>query len=168
VEESLRRREQLERQREEAERREPIVLKATDRDRIRELSSDLELVWRSKTTLMQDRKALLRFLVKRVYLDGVTEPGQILIDLEWHTGAHTTTKIGRPRIGEWSPTTPNAAVARIRALLGGDDYAAIASKLNAEGFRTAKGLPFDDKSVGYVVRTRGWGGRRRSVGKPDN
>lgn len=167
-EESLRRREQLERQREEAERCEPMVLNGTDRERIRELSSDLELVWRSKTTSMQDRKTLLRFLVKRVHLDGVTESGQIRIDVEWHTGAHTTTKIGRPRIGEWSPRTPQAAVVRIRGLLGDHEYAAIASKLNAEGFRTAKGLPFDDKSVGYVVRTRGWGARKGSAGKPGN
>jgi hypothetical protein len=44
------------------------------------------------------------------------------------------------------------------------DYAAIAAKLNAEEFRTAKGLPYDDKSVGYVARTRGWA---RGKGKHD-
>ena len=35
--------------------------------------------------------------------------------------------------------------------------------LNAEGFRTAKGLKYDFYSVGYVARSRGWG---RGSGKP--
>jgi hypothetical protein len=59
-------------------------------------------------------------------------------------------------------------VERIRELLPGKDYAAIAATLNAEGFRTAKGLEFDDKAVGYVARTRGWGrgrGKHSEQGK---
>jgi hypothetical protein len=35
--------------------------------------------------------------------------------------------------------------------------------LNAEGFRTAKGLKFDLYPVGYVARSRGWG---RASAKP--
>jgi hypothetical protein len=41
----------------------------------------------------------------------------------------------------------------------------LAAKLNAEGFRTAKGLAFDDKAVGYVARTRGWGRGRGKHGE---
>jgi hypothetical protein len=58
-------------------------------------------------------------------------------------------------------------VERIRALLAEYDYTAIASRLNKEGFRTAKGLPFDDKSVGYVARTRGWNQNRGKPAKVD-
>ena len=37
-----------------------------------------------------------------------------------------------------------------------------AAKLNAEGYRTAKGLEYDEWSVGYVARSRGVGrGRGR-------
>ena len=56
---------------------------------------------------------------------------------------------------------------RIGELLPGKDYAAIAAKLNAEGFSTAKGLKYDDKSVGYVVRTAGWGRWARRRGTRD-
>jgi hypothetical protein len=99
-----------------------------------------------------------------VHLDGVSEAGRIRIDVEWHTGAHTTTTIDRPLVGAWAPKTPSAAVERIRELLPGQDYEAIAATLNAEGFRTAKGLEFDDKAVGYVARTRGWGRGRGKHG----
>ena len=51
---------------------------------------------------------------------------------------------------------------RIRELVADHDYVTIARKLNAEGFRTAKGLKFDYYSVGYVARSRGWG---RASGK---
>lgn len=46
----------------------------------------------------------------------------------------------------------------------GLDYCAIAKRLNDEGFRSAKGFEYDDKVVGYVARTRGWG---HKPGKPD-
>ena len=121
------------------------------------MAADLGAVWHAATTRAEDRKELLRFLVHRVYLDGVTGPGRIRIAVEWHTGARTAVTVPRPPAGAHVPKTPEAAVERIRGLLPGLDYARIAGVLNAEGFRTAKGLPFDRESVGYVARTRGWG-----------
>ena len=162
---ALRRREQLQREREVFANRQGQPLGEVDRKRIKELANDLERVWRAATTSMEDRKALLRFLVKRVHLDGVSEPGHIGIDVEWHTGAHTAVTIDRPLVGVWAPKTPPAAVERIRELLPAEDYAAIAAKLNAEGFRTAKGLAYDEKSVGYVARTRGWARGRGKHGQ---
>jgi DNA invertase Pin-like site-specific DNA recombinase len=162
---ALRRREQLQREREVFAHRQGQPLGEVDRKRIKELANDLEGVWRAATTSMEDRKALLRFLVKRVHLDGVSEPGHIGIDVEWHTGAHTAVTIDRPLVGVWAPKTPPAAVERIRELLPAEDYAAIAAKLNAEGFRTAKGLAYDEKSVGYVARTRGWARGRGKHGQ---
>lgn len=167
-EELLRQRDQLRQQAEENAHREQELLSEADRKRIRDLSSDLERVWQAETTSMEDRKTLVRFLIKRVHLDGVTETGKIRIDVEWHTGAHTKETIDRPLVGVWAPKTPKAAVERIQELLPELDYSVIAEKLNAEGFRTAKGLAFDDKSVGYVARTRGWArgkGKHGCLGK---
>ena len=164
-EEALSRREQLRRESEERERQQEQLLSEADRQRIRELSGDLERVWHAETTSMEDRKTLVRFLIKRVHLDGVTEVGKIRIDVEWHTGAHTKQTIDRPLVGVWAPKTPAVAVQRIHELLPEHDYAAIAAKLNAEGFRTAKGLAYDDRSVGYVARTRGWARGKGKHGK---
>jgi DNA invertase Pin-like site-specific DNA recombinase len=164
-EDALRRRERLQRERTEFERRQEHPIGKADREQIRDLASDLGRVWEAETTSMEDRKTLTRFLIRRVHLDGITEAGKIRIDVEWHTGAHTALTIDRPLVGVWAPRTPQAAVQRIRELLPGEDYAAIAAQLNAEGFSTAKGLKYDEKSVGYVARSRGWGRGRGRHGK---
>jgi len=161
-EQSLQERERLKREAEELDRRAASPLGAAERRRVREMAADLEKVWHAATTGMEDRKELLRFLVDRVYLDGVTETGQIRIEVEWHTGARTGVTVPRPAVGAWAPRTPAAAVERIRELLPERDYTSIAATLNAEGFRTAKGLEFDLYSVGYVARSRGCG---RAAGK---
>jgi DNA invertase Pin-like site-specific DNA recombinase len=155
-EQALRYRDQLRREAEECDRRTDHAMGAADRARVRQLAGDLATVWHAPTTEMADRKALLRFLVQRVYLDGVTEAGQIQITVEWHTGAHTSVSIPRPAVGAHAPKTPERAVERIRALWPDHDYATIAGMLNQESLKTAKGLSFDQFSVGYVVRSRGW------------
>ena len=95
--------------------------------------------------------------MKRVHLDGVTEPGRIQIEVEWHTGASSTLTIDRPLVGVWAPRTPEKVVRRIKELHGSWTQAEIAEKLNAEGYSSAKGLPFTMHTVGYVIRSRGWG-----------
>jgi DNA invertase Pin-like site-specific DNA recombinase len=162
---ALQQRERLQRERAEFERRQEHPLGQADREQIRDLISDLDRVWEAETTSMEDRKTLIRFLIKRVHLDGISQAGKIGIDVEWHTGAHTALTIDRPLVGVWAPRTPQGAVERIRDLLPGEDYDAIAAKLNEEGFSTAKGLKYDEKSVGYVARTRGWGRGRGKHGK---
>jgi DNA invertase Pin-like site-specific DNA recombinase len=155
-EQTLRHRDQLRRDAEELDRKTGQPLGAADRARVRQMATDLSSIWHAPTTTMADRKALLRFMVQRVYLDGVTEPGQIRITVEWHTGARTSVTVPRPAVGAHAPKTPEPAVERIRALWPGHNYATIATILNQEGRKTAKGLPFDQWSVGYVVRSRGW------------
>jgi DNA invertase Pin-like site-specific DNA recombinase len=156
-EQALRDRERLIREAEERDRQAATPLGAAERRKVRELAANLGRVWHAETTGAADRKDLLRFLVHRVYLDGVTEAGQIRIEVEWHTGARTKVTVPRPIVGNWAPKTPEAAVARIRALVPTHEYAVIADMLNEEGFRTAKGHAFNYESVAYVARSRGWG-----------
>jgi DNA invertase Pin-like site-specific DNA recombinase len=166
-EQVLRERERLVREAEELDRRAATPLGVAERRKVRAMAADLGKVWHAATTGAADRKELLRFLVHRVYLDGVTEPGQIRIEVEWHTGARTAVTVPRPAVGAWAPETPAAAVERIRELLPDHEYAAIAAILNAEGFRTAKGLKFDFYSVGYIARSRGWGRSAATKAKSD-
>jgi DNA invertase Pin-like site-specific DNA recombinase len=165
---ALHRRDQLRRERAELETPRGQHLGEPDRDQIRALASDLDRVWQAETTSMEDRKALIRMLIKRVHMDGVTGPGKIRIDVEWHTGSHTRMTIDRPVVGNWAPTTPEGAVERIKALLPGTAYTAIATTLNEEGFRTAMGKRYDKEIVSYIARSRGWGrgrGRHSEQGK---
>ena len=116
----------------------------------------MERVWSASTTTMEDRKTLLRYLVKRVHLDGVTETGKIRIEVEWHTGAHTSTTIARAVVGAWAPRTPAAVEQRIRDLLPTHTQTQIAQCLNVEGFRSAKGKAFDYRTVRYIIQSRDW------------
>jgi hypothetical protein len=40
---------------------------------VKKLSGDLATVWRADTTSMEERNTLLRFLIRRVHLDRVTQ-----------------------------------------------------------------------------------------------
>ena len=66
---------------------------------VRGRAADLGKVWHASTTGAADRKNLLRFLVHRVCLDGVTEAGMIRVEVEWHTGARTTLEYHGRRSG---------------------------------------------------------------------
>jgi DNA invertase Pin-like site-specific DNA recombinase len=157
--------ETLRRRCQEFERQHADGLKDKDRELIKKLSKDIGRVWRTETTTMEERKTLVRFLVKRVHLDGVREAGKIHIDIEWHTGAHTTTVIARPPVGIWAPRTSEAVVRRICELHPAYNYEEIANKLNQEGFRSAKDKSFDRSTVGYIIRSRGWDRKGGSTDK---
>jgi DNA invertase Pin-like site-specific DNA recombinase len=167
-EHALRDLEQLKRSLQEFLNKQDAPLSARDQGLVQELSGDLPTVWHAETTSMEERKTLLRFLIRRIHLDGVSEAGKIRIEVEWHTGAHSSLMIDRPEVGVWAPKTPQAVERRIQELLEEHDQATIAKILNREGFQSAKGLPFNRSTVSYIVRTRGWGRRRRkkTVAKP--
>jgi len=165
-EDALHQRERLQQERVDFEQRQGQSVSDEDRRMIRELSQDLERVWNAPTTSMEERKTLLRLLVKRVHLDGVSEAGKIRIDVEWHTGAHSSIKVDRLPVGVWAPKTPAEAVQRIHELLPRRDYAKIAKVLNKEGLQSAKGLPYNGQIVGYVVRSRGWSPKAGKMKSP--
>ena len=167
-EQSLRDQEQLKRNHKEFLVQQDAPLSARDQRLVKELSGDLPTVWHAETTTMEDRKTLLRFLIRRVHLDGVSDSGKIRIDLEWHTGTHSSLVIDRPEVGVWAPKTSQAVEQRIEKLLPEHDYESIAVILNEEGYRSAKGLSFNRLTVGYIARTRGWGRyeRKRKTAKP--
>jgi hypothetical protein len=161
-EQSLRDLQQRGRERHEFLNQQHSSLSARDQRLVKELSGDLATVWHAETTSMEDRKKLLRFLIHRVHLDGVSDAGKIRLEVEWHTGAHSCLMIDRPPVGVWAPKTPKTVEQRIKELLPKHDQATIADLLNQEGHRSAKGLPFNRSTVGYIVRSRGWGRQRRN------
>lgn len=156
-EEALRDLGQRQRDRQEFINRQQLPLSARDERLVKELAGDLATVWHAETTTMEDRKKLIRFLIRRVHLDGVREEGKIHLDVEWHTGAHSSLAIDRLAVGVWAPKTPVEVEQRIKKLLPDNDHATIADMLNREGLRSAKGLLFTRSTVCYIVRSRGWG-----------
>lgn len=139
---------------EEVKRQDGLCLTEERRRRIRELASNLELVWRAETTANEDRKAMLRTAIEAVVLLPVEEPRALTsIRVGWKSGAVSEINVPRYRKGERRATPPEA-IERIRAWAAEglrDD--AMADLLNRAGLRTGTGKAWSPDAV-LVVRRR--------------
>lgn len=97
-EEKLRDLEEAEREHERARATKKVVLSDEDRRRILELARDLPKVWRSRSTTQQQRKNILRILVRDVTLTPIDVPTRATrIQILWESGAITEHQVGRAR-----------------------------------------------------------------------
>jgi len=119
---------------------------------IRRLAQDLPAIWHAPSTTDRERKQLLRYLIAEVQLDGVTMPGKIDIRVTWRSGAVTTRRIERLKVGAWAPRTDTRVIARIRALAPTHIVAQIVKILNQEGLRSAHGRTMREHHVFYLAR----------------
>lgn len=147
---------QLERVAAQAEQDARWTLTTQERTAISALSQDLPALWHASTTTDRDRKQLLRSAIAAVSLDGKSQPGQIVVQIHWHSGTITSADVPRPLPGAGSLKTPEAALALIRALAATQTYEAIAAQVTAAGWQTAFGRAFTSQHVGYLCRRYGW------------
>lgn len=151
-EDRLQQLEQVERQHEEARRQRAVELDAEDRVRIRALARDLSKIWRAKSTLQSERKAMLRLVIEAISITPVDVPQRATrVRVAWKSGAVTDLRVDRPEHGR---LTPKLAAKRVRELsrLGLRD-AQIAERLNVEGLQTGAKRPWKAWAVARV-RTR--------------
>jgi DNA invertase Pin-like site-specific DNA recombinase len=153
--EKLERLAQLERTYTQAERDSEWKLTPQERTAITELSRDLPAIWRADTTTNQERKQLLRMAIESVQLDGISQKGQIELQIHWRSGAVTSITVKRAAPGEGSLKTPAEAVSRIHEMVPLHSYAEIAASLNRAGLRSAFGRQFTTQHVGYICRRDG-------------
>jgi DNA invertase Pin-like site-specific DNA recombinase len=153
--EKLERVAQLERTYAQAERDAEWNLTAEERAAITELSRDLPAIWRAETTTNQERKKLLRMAIESVQLDGVSQIGQVEVQIRWRSGTITSLIVNRSKPGEGSLKTAAEAVSRIHEMAQRRTYAEIAAVLNRAGLRSAFGRRFTSQHVGYVCRRDG-------------
>jgi len=154
-EEKLRDLEALRKEYAERAQKPPMRITEADRARLRELSRDLPRLWRAKTTKQEDRKKVVRLLIRDVWLVKERNTRTVQIRIHWRTGAITEGQVNTRPPEASVFTTPQAAIERIRQLLAGsDDYNGIAAKLNEEGYRTGRGNEFTAPRVRFLVRRR--------------
>lgn len=146
---------QLERAYAQAEREAQWNLTADERAAITEVSQDVPAIWSAETTTNQERKQLLRMVIESVQLDGLSQPGQIEVQIRWRSGAVTALNVKRPAPGEGSLKTPEEAVSLIHEMAQRRSYREIATCLNRDGLRSAFGRPFTSQHIGYICRRDG-------------
>ena len=114
------------------------------------LTGDVAALWHAPTTSARDRKRLLRTLVADVTLLPEPDLAKARIGIAWHTGATDEIVVARRmRVTEYRRTEQGAIeLARSQAHRSNRE---LAEQLNAAGYKTGAGRPFD---VGVVANLR--------------
>ncbi len=127
------------------------------RAQLEALTADVAQLWHAPTTAARDRKRLLRTLVADVTLLGEPDLAKARIGIRWHTGATEEVVVARRMaVVEYRRTDP-AAVELARRLGPTTDNANLAAELNAAGYRTGAGRPFDCDAVSSLRYYHGIG-----------
>jgi len=124
-----------------------------ERAALRHLAEDVPALWAAAETAMEERKRLVRCLLREVVLVRDDQPrargGSTTIRIGWCSGAWTELRVHRPSSGE-TARTPELVLARIRRLAQHHADDRVAALLHAEGLRTRTGLPWTYARVGLV------------------
>lgn len=129
-------------------------LSEKERESLMALATDLPTLWQADTTTMIDRKDIIRLVLKEVMVDQHRMKGQVYFKLIWQTGANTEHHYQRAVLSykehaQWSALAMRLQQLHTQAMIDKD----IAKSLNEEGFKTARGLPFNSKLV-WLLRKK--------------
>jgi DNA invertase Pin-like site-specific DNA recombinase len=127
-------------------------LSVAEQERMRELPQSFARFWKDSSRADRERKRLVRLLIEDVTL---CKEEQISAQIRFKGGATRTLTIPLPPPFKQSRLTPPDTLAAMDRLL--DDYtdAEVAEQLNAQGYRTFAGLPFQATHVSQLRRKHG-------------
>ena len=119
--------------------------------------ANLGELWAAPTTSNRDRKRLLRTLIADVTLIPDVERAKLRIGIHWRSGATEELVTQRmSRIHEVRRTAPEAI--ELARRIGPDlDNRELAAKLNAAGYHSGAGRPFDSDAVSSLRHYHGIG-----------
>jgi DNA invertase Pin-like site-specific DNA recombinase len=120
-------------------RSQPEGLSAAEREQIRSLAQDLPTLWQAPTTTSADRQRVVRLLVEEVVVMVQGDSERVDVTIRWAGGEVTGHEVVRP-VRRYEQLADHARlVNRIDELRKeGLTLAAVAARLNREGFRPPK------------------------------
>lgn len=119
-----------------------LVLTEEQKNQLRALAEDLPKLWNSPTTSASDRKRMLRLLIKDITVERRRAEHTALLHLRWQGGAAEDLSLFLPLPTPDKVRYPQAIIDRVRSLASTLKDTQIATALNQEGVRSAKGKPF--------------------------
>jgi hypothetical protein len=133
----------------------PLVLDDTDREALRLLAENLPGVWKAPATTADERKRILRFIIREVVLDQKRTRGQVWLKILWQTGAATEHRLQRcVQSYDGDCAERDRLRQRVTAInAAGKMDKEIAVVLNQEGLRSARGGSFTGGNV-WLLRQR--------------
>jgi DNA invertase Pin-like site-specific DNA recombinase len=132
---------------EDASSNEAGALDEERRRQILALATDFPRLWNDPATPARERKRMVRLLLEDVTL---IKDQEITAHLRFRGGATRTLTLSLPLSAADLRRTDAAVVRRVDELLDHHTEDQIAVIVNAEGFRTGTGLPFDLHRVAWV------------------
>jgi hypothetical protein len=138
---------------EQFRRAQPTRLNDSERERIRQLASNITALWNAETTAQSDRQEIVRQLIERVEVSVVDGTERVDATLHWAGGYESRHEIIR-RVSSYKRLADGErALQRVSELKrSGLSHSAIARQLNAEGFRAPRGDPFTVPMVAFLCR----------------
>ena len=117
------------------------ALTPKQRDRLMALGMNLDQAWNHENALPETRKRILRTVINEVV--ACIENDQIVMQLHWQGGDHTTLSVRKNRYGRhrWTTDMETTDLIRELARVMPDNW--IAATLNRSGKRTGKGEHVD-------------------------
>jgi DNA invertase Pin-like site-specific DNA recombinase len=127
-------------------------LSTTEREAIVELPRAFACFWGDPRTPARERKRIVRLLIEDVT---VQKTDSIMAHIRFKGGATRTLAVPLPPPFAQSRLTPSDTLAAIDRLLDTATDAEVAAQLNAQGYRTFVGLPFQATHVSQLRRAHG-------------
>jgi hypothetical protein len=129
------------------ERDRPRILTTEERGRLLAVGVDLTAAWQARTTTSRDRKELLRTLIDDITFTVDRDRKEARLALRWKGGEISQIELGLPRTRAAPVKTDEETVALVRRLAEQHSDAVIASILNKQGRKTARGHRFDANRI---------------------
>ncbi len=117
---------------------------------MRALAEDLPKLWKSQTTSAQDRKRMLRLLIKDITVEKQHAGRKAVLHIRWQGGAVEDLLIDLPIPVPDRVRYPEPVVNRVRSLAANMTDAQITATLNEEGLLSAKGKRFTLSMVKWI------------------
>jgi DNA invertase Pin-like site-specific DNA recombinase len=120
-----------------------LQLTEEQKNQLLELAKDIPRLWKSSSTCAQDRKRMLRLLIKDITVERQHANRKALLHIRWQGGAVEDLQIDIPLPAPDKVRCPQALVNRVRSLALSMSDAQIVTILNQEGQLSPKGKPFN-------------------------
>jgi len=138
--------EELSRQRQQ----QGLELTAEQKSQLLALAKDLPQLWQSPSTSGQDRKRMLRLLIKDITVERPAGERKALLHLRWQGGAVEDLSVAIPLPAPDKVRYPQATVDRVRALALSLSDPQIVAALNQENVLSAKGKAFTLSMIKWI------------------
>jgi DNA invertase Pin-like site-specific DNA recombinase len=129
----------------------PALLSQSDQEMVRALSADIPALWHAPATMPSERQQVVRHLVERVVLTAPYDQEIADVAVHWAGGFVSRHQLKRP-VARYRQLRDFERLAGRVAQLRAEKCSApkIAAKLNEEGWRPPRGVPFNDRMVRAV------------------